>query len=197
MKFLTLDFETSGLNAQYDYILQVGAAVMDDEGNVEQTFSRRITPPAKLKVSLEAIAVQMGDVTPDTLKTWYSRLVNDSGSSRDVFLEFQAWVKEHEAGSMPVVAWNAAFDHGFWGQWMFAQKAVANGSVISPTWICAMAEAQNRPLGVRTYGLDMVARAVGAGERPKAHDALIDAVLAGTVYGRLLRGIYSAEQVTA
>ncbi len=196
-KFLALDFETGGLNPIYDGILQVGAAVMDETGMVHDQFTCRITPSAKLYMKLEAIEAQSGEITPASIAKGYKTITTNTLSSIEAFIAFRDWVNAGEYGKLPVVAWNASFDHGFWGNWIKQNNFRANGSVLSPTWICAMMEARNHPLGLRNYGLDIVAACVGAGERPKAHDALVDAVLAGTVYGRLLRGIYSAEQVTA
>lgn len=197
MKFLTLDFETSGDNPVYDYILQVGAAVMDETGMVHDQFTCRITPRQKMKMKLEAIESQSGEITPESIAKWYRTITTNTISSIEAFIAFRDWVADGNYVQYPVVGWNAHFDHAFWGNWLFQNNFRANGSVLSPTWICAMMEARNHPLGLRNYGLDIVATCVGAGDRPKAHDALVDAVLAGTVYGRLLRGIYSAEQVTA
>lgn len=185
-KFLALDFETSGLSNQYDQILQVGAAVMDLGGNVLETYTTRITPFAKFSIKLDALSAQVGEITPESLADWY-RKVSDAPTSIEAFVDFMAWVQKHEAGRLPVVAWNAGFDRAFWSQWRFQNSKRVTGPGLSPTWVCAMETAMDHPAtkGMPSYSLDSVLRYIGMDARPAAHDALGDAILAGTVYARL------------
>ena len=185
MKYLALDLETSGLASTYDQIFQIGAAVMDSDGNVTDTFSKRIHPHAKTKFSIESLQVQWGEITPDTLKAW-AETVLKAETSIQVFEQFRDWAAPYS--KLPVIAWNANFDRAFFAQWRFQNKSRCVGtSVLSPVWICAMETAMNCPIHAgKSMGLDNIALHYGM-TRSEAHNALEDAVLAGMVYNRLIK----------
>jgi len=158
---------------------------MDSDGNVFETYTERISASEKFKISLEAMRIQVGELTKDSVWSFFEPLINGK-SSKQVFEEFRDWVKPHS--DLPVVAWNAAFDKAFFTQWRFQNKVRTLGtSVLSQHWICAMETAMNCPVHAgKSFGLDNIALAYGM-TRSEAHNALEDAVLAGMVYNRLIK----------
>lgn len=193
MKVVALDLETSGLSSQYDQILQIGAVVMDDGEIVGTPFYERIRPFEKFKVSLEAAGAQIGSPEdPDfgtNLGAWLSGLMA-APTSRDVFIKMLEWSESLGLESVPVVAHNAGFDKGFFSQWRNLYRVATAGSpVLGPTWICTMELAMTKraELGIKKFGLDVVAAALGLPARSDAHDALQDAILCGQAYYQLIK----------
>lgn len=186
-RVLAVDVETTGLNSQFDYITQIGAVIMEDGNIIGDPFYSRIAPNlAKAKLSLEAIAVQSGDLTTEEgfdaavalMKAWTT-----SPSAKDVALEFATWMGDD---SPPLLAFNAAFDTGFLSQWHFQQKAAFRSAYFSPITVDPMQLAKRIYPGGKSYNLDAVLVLCGLPPRPKAHDALQDAILAAQCYFILL-----------
>lgn len=191
--FIAFDLETSGLSSTYDSVMQIGAAVYHDGQPTGEVFNRHISlAGTKAKLSLEAIEVQTGlDLaTPEgaqAVVAELNRMMTGEGRNK-VVQDFSTWGKEVGAAGLPVVAWNASFDHGFYAQMVFHSRTVVKTPILSPMWICAMELAKHRG-GFRSYKLADVARELGVGEQLKAHDALADAALAGDAYLKLLEGL--------
>jgi DNA polymerase-3 subunit alpha (Gram-positive type) len=182
-RILAIDVETTGLNSQYDYITQIGAVVMEDGNIAGEPFYTRVQPNlGKAKISLEALAVQSGDITTpegfkaatDLMQAWV-----DAPSAKDVAALFATWLGTTPP---PTVAFNAGFDMGFLSQWVFQQKASFGKTNLSPITICPMVMAKAVYPGGKQYNLDAVLILCGLPQRPKAHDALQDAILAGQAY---------------
>lgn len=189
-RILALDFETTGLSSMYDYITEVGAAVMDD-GEIVDCFTARIQPGEKFKLDSGAIAIQAGDLkTPEgreKVGQWLGRLF-EAPVSREVAVTFVEWLKRHEAHKLPIVAHNAPFDTGFLNQWIFQQRAVfGKEPQFSPVSICTMALAKLAYPGGGSYNLDAVAALAGLPPRNPVHAAASDAVMAGKAYFALVK----------
>lgn len=192
MRVVALDLETTGLSSQYDQILQIGVAVMERGEVIGEPFYTRVQGSVKLKISLEALDAQIGVLSapdgPDRLAEWY-RLVMDAPSSRDVAVAFRAWAEAMECARYPVVAHNASFDYAFCANWWGFQQRVLFGyrSPLSPMWICTkeLAQQDERFTGMKSFGLDQVAKVLDLPPRPAEHDALQDAILAGKVFHAL------------
>lgn len=187
-RILALDFETTGLVAAYDYIVQIGAAVMEGDAVVD-VFQSRVRPnPDKFKITMAALAVQVGDLNAEgageKLQEWFSATL-EADEAKDVAKAFAAWIAQHNAHTLPVVAHNAAFDHAFYGQFAHQQRKVLTPR-LSPIWICTKELAQAKLPGADSYSLDACLLAMGLPSRPGAHDALQDAILAGLLYDKLL-----------
>jgi DNA polymerase III epsilon subunit-like protein len=188
---IAIDLETSGANNLYDQILQVACVRMRGEEVVGTPFSMRVKPLARFKISLEALEAQVGDLDGDSIKNWWEALQEDGVESKTAMSELIAWAEEHEAAKYPNVAHNASFDWSFIHKWEFTYRVMCgNKSPLSPRWICTLAMAQQHPHfeGAKKFGLDVVCQGLGLPPRPKAHDALQDALLAGRVYHRLRTG---------
>lgn len=191
-RILALDFETTGLSSMYDYITEVGAAIMED-GQILDLFTARIQPGDKFKLDSGAIAVQAGDLkTPEgreKVGQWLSRLFQ-APVSREVAVDFVAWLRKNKAHECPIVAHNAPFDLGFLNQWMYQQRAsFGKEPAISPISICTMALAKQAFPGGASYNLDAVAVLAQLPPRDPVHAAASDAVMAGNAYFALVKAL--------
>jgi DNA polymerase III epsilon subunit-like protein len=191
---LALDLETSGLSTQYDQILQIGAAIVTSEGEIVSEFSARIQPTDKFKISLEALAVNGGDLkTEDGREQAYeflSGLFEEAKVAKEVAADLRAWADEHNAWEYSVVAHNASFDWGFWANFEFQQRtALQKRAVFGHSWTDTMALARQLMPGAGGYGLDACLLACKLERRDAVHNALEDARLAAMLYFRLKNGI--------
>jgi DNA polymerase III epsilon subunit-like protein len=190
-RYIALDVETSGLNSTYDQIMQIAVVPMERGEIVGDPYYTRILPSSKFSIKREALEVQAGEVTGDTLKEWWDSLTRDGVESREAMSGLIEWSRAGNYGGLPVVAHNASFDWGFVNQWIFIWRVMAGQkSPLGPWWICTKTLAQNHSHfeGCKKFGLDVVAAGCGLPPRPKEHDALQDAILAGQVYHRLTTG---------
>ena len=190
-QYVALDLETSGLSPQYDQVLQVAVVPMEAGQIIGEPYYKRVLPLDKFRISREALAAQIGEVTPDTLKKWWEDITRDGEESREVLEGLRQWALDGGYDALPVVAHNASFDWGFFNQWVYIWRVrMGHRSPLGPLWICTKETAQRHPhfAGARSFNLDIVSQGLGMPPRPKAHDALQDAILAGQVYHALTSG---------
>jgi DNA polymerase III epsilon subunit-like protein len=190
-KIVAIDFETGGLSPQYDPILQVGAVVMDREGPVGDPFYTPVKPNMeKLKISLGALSVQVGDMTTSAgvsaFGDWLQGL-HAAPSSQEVANQLVEWARKVGARNIPNVAQNAAFDYGFFSSWQFQQKSAFSRGSLCPVWIDTIEMARQLYPGgpPQGYGLDALCLLLDLPKREGAHNALQDAILCGQVYFKL------------
>lgn len=196
-RIVALDTETTGLSSMYDKLRQIAAVVMEDGQAVSEPFYSYVgCDPRKMSLRLEALQVTCGDVSTEdgakNLQAWILQGLN-APEPPVVAREFAAWSELVGAKDYPVVAHNAHFDHAFVEQWRFNNWRVFAVPPLSPVWICTLTLSQALHPDEKKHGLDEVCKRFGLAERPGAHDALTDALLAGAVYHRLT----TDAQVTA
>lgn len=189
---LCLDFETSGVVSEYDHITRIGAAVMQD-GDVCATFDTRLQLPASAKISLAALACNIGKFSgqPDEWKNVGKGLKTmfEAPDKRVAAQEFGIWLADNGGFDLPVIAYKASFDHAFF------DKSLASFTTIfrpmHPVWIDVLALAKRVLNGkLKSYTLDSVLDVLGLPSRSQsAHDPAEDAVLCGKVYFNLLQRI--------
>jgi len=193
VKFVALDLETSGLNSQYDQINQIGLALFDN-GQIVDAYSATMRASGKYKISIDALTVQIGMPPEDVTQSeaWFEK-VNEflrtrmyGTEGREVATQIRDWSERNQANTLPVVAINASFDHAFFAEWVFRQRAVFKTPPLGYQWHCAMALAKLKMPGQKKYSLDICLLAAGLPPRPSAHDALADAIAAGQLYNYLM-----------
>ena len=180
-RILVLDFETTGLNSQYDYIMQIGAVVMDN-GAVVDSFSERISMEGtEAKISLKALAVQGGDIKSNVAGA--IELMFSGDQKATVFHRFFDWCKKNDTVNLPVVGQNAIyFDSGFWSQLNFQCRGIHKGeAILGPLWI------DTKDLATRLFpgskvNLDAICQNCGIPPRTEGHDALDDCLRTGHVF---------------
>lgn len=187
-RIIALDLETTGFSSMYDYVTQIGAVVMENGIPTEQTFFYNVQPNlSKFKISLDALAAQVGDMNDDDFAQkaadWLKGL-KDRPSAKETAAALSEWCSAVGAGGLPVVAHSAAFDLGFIQQWSFSYRS-GLPSWLSPVWIDTK-EMAARVIGPKgNYGLDAVCARFDMPKRAGGHNALQDAILCGQVYARL------------
>lgn len=182
-RVLALDVETSGLVSRYDQITEIGCAVMEGGAVQSDPFQSRVRLAASQKISLDALAVQAGDLEDwkqigKSLKALY-----DAPQAKDVVQELASWSELTGAKDLPVVTYNAAFDWSFVAEKFGAFSSIGGHAMFSPVWICAMVLFTRVVPGKRA-NLDLACRTLGIPEREGelGHSALQDAIKAGQVY---------------
>jgi DNA polymerase III epsilon subunit-like protein len=190
-RYVAIDLETSGLNSTYDQILQVAVVPMESGQIIGDPYYTRVLPGSKFRISREALETQVGETDGDALKAWWEKLHSDGLESRAAMQGLIDWARDGEYRDLPVVAHNASFDWGFFSQWVFIWRVMCgHRSPLGPAWLCTKEIAQGHEhfKGAKSFSLDLVSQALGLPLRPKGHDALQDAILAGQVYHALTGG---------
>lgn len=180
-RIMVLDFETTGLNSQFDYVMQIGAVIMQD-GHVVDSFSERISMDGtEAKISLKALAVQGGDIRENVGRAIELMFSGDDKAS--VFKRFFDWCKKNETRNLPVVGQNAIyFDSGFWNNLSFQCRGIHKGEpILGPLWIDTKDMATRLFPGSKV-NLDAICENCGIPPRTEGHDALDDCLRTGQVF---------------
>lgn len=93
--YVVFDFETTGFNAEFDTIIEIGAVKIKN-GEIIDRFDELINPNVKLRNEI----IELTHITDDMLK--------DKRSEKEVVSDFIKWF-----GNCPMVAQNARFDVSF------------------------------------------------------------------------------------
>ncbi len=185
-KILAIDVETTGLVSAYDYITEIGAAVMVGEHVVDTFESKFKVNIAKMKV--EAINIQVGDVMQESnhekLIEWIKG-VSSAPEAREVAEAFAEWGAKHKIYTLPNVAYNASFDFGFVSNWLFQQRGASEKPIMSPTWVDVAGMYRSIHGSKAKSKLDDALDTLGIEFSRNFHNALDDAILCGIVYSRL------------
>lgn len=191
MKYLALDFETSGKTPGVNQAISLGVAVMDGE-EVIASQEWRIGPKRHYKTNqierqYDVVALQVSGIT------W--RSITEAPSPEQVVREMHAFAKEHDCKELPIVAFNAAFDFSFYTDLLFIAGEYDRGrNAFFPAWPpfvggwhCAMLKAKDKVPGLSDYKLDTVCAHYGLSRSATAHGALEDCILAGRIYSELTK----------
>lgn len=191
-RVLAIDFETSGLVARYDQVMEIGCVLMEDGQIIGEPFHSRIRLSMTQKVSLESLGKHYAAL--DSKEAWKEvgralKAMYDAPEAKEVLQSFAWWVRLQNAAHTPVVAYNAAFDYGFYSEKFTCFTTIEGGCILGPVWICAMDLVKHVMPGSRRYSLDATLAALSLPPREVgvAHSALQDAILAGRVYFELRR----------
>jgi len=188
---LALDFETSGLDPQRNAPISLGIAVMDGSEIVDR--QEWIIGPThhwktgKVERSYEIAALEVSGIT------WCR--IKKAPHPKTVLREVADFISKNDARRLPIVAFNAAFDHSFWstllnlgGDWHPSKKGVWQQpkSPLLGGWVCAR-ELAKEYLTLDNYSLNDVAGAMQMARSSDLHGALEDAILAGQIYHQFER----------
>ena len=186
MKFVALDFETSGLQPGTHAPVELGCALFED-GNVLSEFRTLIAPPVykdRISRAYDVVALEISGLS------W--KAIKSAPTPRQVCTDLLAWANENDARDLIVVAFNAPFDFAWYSDLLFLGGAWNNQSKRFETfqppftgpWHCARLLAV-RNLDLNSYTLDAVAAHFDLRRHSALHGALEDAALAGHVYSCL------------
>ena len=181
MRFVALDFETSGLDPMQCAPVSLGVALMDGEEPVA-THEWIIAPTyrdGKITRRYEVGALRVSGLTMEQIE--------GGTHPRDVIRDLYHWAHDLGAERFPVVAYNAPFDFAFYGQLIYLAGMPALVPLVGP-WQCARLLAMQTYSGLQTYTLDAMLRKHGLAREGTLHGALEDAILAGKLYSRMVGG---------
>lgn len=199
MRFIALDFETSGLDPKRHAPVTLGVAVFEN-GEVVASQEWLIAPPKDGKGNInreyDVSALEISG------KTW-KEIKNDGLSATMALSYLSTFVSEHGCQDVTVVAFNAPFDFAFYSEMIFMaggwnQHERRFEQFVSPLagpWQCARMLALHR-LGeskLSRWNLDTVAGHFGFARETETHGAEMDAILAGRIYATLT-GVGGKEQ---
>ncbi len=188
-RFLCYDTETSGLQPSECAPVQIGVALMEDTGEVVDTFERIISPPKHWKTgrvsrTYDVYALKVSGLT--------LKQIEAGATCAEVCRDLRNWAANHLARDLPIVGWNVSFDFAFYrelcmlgGDWDPNTRGkwdVAKPPLVGP-WHCAMQLAQDR-LELPDYKLETAAKHFGL-EQKEPHSAMDDSVLAGWLWLKL------------
>ncbi len=161
--FVAFDLETTGLNAQTDRIIEIGAVLMQNGQEIDR-FQTFVDPHRKL----ERVTTDLTGITDGMLK--------GAPNIEDVLPEFLKFV-----GDRPVVAHNADFDTGF-----IRAACKQAGMAYNLTSVDTLILSQVLLNGMKQHKLNMVAEALNLPEF-QHHRAADDAVTCGLIMSRFMK----------
>lgn len=183
MRFLAVDFETSGLDPQKNAPVSMGVALFDD-GVLLEEKEWLIGPKmrdGKVQRSYEVQALLIS-------QTSWKDIVNASPPGQ-ICQEITEFADFYQLRHIPIVAFNAPFDLSFYsallfdaGNWNHQEQCfdAFKPPFVGP-WHCARLlafEAVTLP----KYSLDAVAAHFNMQRVGKGHGAMEDAVMAGRIF---------------
>lgn len=198
-RYLGLDFETSGLDSKRHAPVSLGLAVFES-GEVIDRSEWLIGPPTDKKGSIsreyDVAALQMSRYT------WPR--IQKAPTPAQICSELAAFVKAHDGTYLPVVAFNAPFDLGFYSELLYLsggwnqieRRFEGFPPPLVGGWYCARLLA-SRTISCERFNLDTVAAHFGLSRTSETHGAVEDAVLAGQIWWRLQALRHGTEEVAA
>lgn len=189
-RFLALDFETSGTSKDRNQPVSLGLAVMD--GDVVEACHEWLIAPKRHYKTDRIIRNYDVEALEVSRYTW-PQIKREGIDCHETCKQVARWSFENKARMLPIVAFNAEFDFGFWRTLMylgdvFDERTRTRKAFVSPLlggWNCAMQLAQWNIAGLENYQLDTVASHFDLAREGEKHSAVEDAVLAGRIYHRL------------
>lgn len=195
MRYLALDFETSGHTPGHHAPVSLGVCLMV-AGEPVDGKEWLISPPRdrkgriKREYSIPALEVS---------GTSWPRLKREGFTAIEVVRELDVFAREHGATELPIVSFNAAFDLAWYADLLFLAGSRINGAFRIPEspllgpWHCAYMRART-VLRLKSFSLDDVSAAFTLERASDRHGALEDAILAGRVWWKLVSGALAAHQ---
>jgi len=175
-EFVAFDLETTGLSAQNDVIIEIGAVIYRD-GEIYDRFQSFVNPHQRLTQKI----IDLTGITDDMLKD-----ASDIEEVLPKFLDF--------CGERPLAAHNADFDVGF-----VLAACGKLGISYEPTYVDTLIMAQNMLPDLKAHKLNIVADALSLPEF-NHHRAVDDAVTVAHMLRRFTemlaeRGVTTLSQI--
>lgn len=166
MRFVSLDFETTGTDSRTDRIIQVGA-VRVDRGEVNDSFTSYVSYPGKLPVRVKRLT----GIVEEHLK--------DAPRCSEVLRDLLSFI-----GKDPVIAHNAPFERAF----LEAELSRAKIPLPEIEFIDTVEFSRLAYPDMQVHRLDAMALALGV-PLPRHHDAMSDALTCGLLFLKLRDGL--------
>ncbi len=189
MRFIALDFETSGLKPGEHAPVTLGVALMDGPDVIDSREWLLATPTDKngrVNRAYDVVALEISG-------TSWTRIKREGESHAKVCKDLGDFSLQHGARHLTVVAFNAPFDFAWYSDLLFLagswnQHLRKFETFLPPfagPWQCSRLMAVHALPGLDSYNLDTVASACGLSRSGETHGALEDAILAGRVFAHI------------
>lgn len=165
-EYVLFDTETTGLNCQYNRIIEIGAVVLKD-GQLKDKFDTFVNPQMRIPAKITELTG-----IDDTM-------VADAPSEEDALKSFFEFV-----GGRVLVAHNASFDMAF-----IVSAAKRHNIKIDFTYIDTLAISRAIYGDLKKYTLDKIADYLGLGQF-NHHRACDDAFMLGQIFRRMLSDLH-------
>ena len=162
MKFVALDFETSGTDPRTDRVIQVGAVKIED-GQVVARFSSFVASVRSIPVRVK----RMTGITEADLA--------GAPAAHEVMQDLLGFI-----GDSPIVSHNASFEQGF----IEAEASKAGIRLPELRYVDTVEFSRVACPDAHVHRLDSLASSLGI-PQPKHHDALEDAQTCASLYLKL------------
>jgi DNA polymerase-3 subunit epsilon len=159
-KFVVLDLETTGLSAQYNEIIEIGAILVDTQATQHLAFQTLVRPSVPIPRNITALT----GITQEMVD-------RDGVELTTALTQFVSFI-----GELPLVAFNAPFDMSF-----LEAAAARCGLSIGNPHSCALALARRAWPGLPSYKLSNLAK-LGNLPLDNAHRSIGDCERAAVVY---------------
>lgn len=192
MRFLALDFETSGLDPKRNAPVTLGVQLfVDGEPFGGACREWTVAPPrgkdGKVTREYDVVALKISGKT--------LAQIEQGMSAQDVCAELRQFARTYNAQFLPVVAFNAPFDFAFYsellfmaGSWNQAERRYEGfPPPLAGPWQCARMLAAVKAPEIGKYSLDSVSAHFGLSRSSEKHGALEDSVLCGRVFCELTK----------
>ncbi len=175
---VVFDFETTGLSARRDRVIEVGAVRLKD-GQIIEEFSAMVNPGI-------AIPARITEITGIT-----DAMVRDARPAAEVIPELLAFI-----GEAPVAAHNASFDTGF-----LREECRRIGLDSQPTVIDTLELSRRLYPQLKSHKLAAVCKSLGVSLK-NAHRAVHDARATAQALAKMLdaareKGVYTLAELAA
>lgn len=160
-ELVILDFETTGLSADYDRVIEVGAVIVRG-GQIIDSFAQLMDPGQ----SIPPFITSLTGISPAMIK--------GQPSPKTVMPRLKTFM-----GNRPILAHNASFDRRF----LHAEMARANLQVENPM-LCSLLLSRRLLLDVKNHKLGTLAAYFNI-ETGRAHRALDDVKVTAEVWAQL------------
>lgn len=192
MKFLAIDFETSGTDPQQNAPVSLGVAACEDMGGTLQVHDKKewlIKPPTHYKTGA---ITRCYDERAAAIHGYSMQYLIENGTDVGVVCQGLAdFIVRNGLKGRPSAAYNMPFDASFLSTLMFlagdfdrhSQAFRPFTNPISGTWFDVMSMAQR--LTIPDKKLDTVATHLGLSRSTDMHGALEDAILCAECLVRL------------
>ena len=178
MEVVVLDFETTGLSCDRHRVIEIGAVILNREGEVIKTFQTLCNPPLVKK--LPNMIIKLTGITDKMLIGQPS-----TASAMESLYHF--------VGNRPIIAHNASFDSKF----LIAEMKRINRTIFNQ-FLCTLLISRRLLITAQSYKLSRLKEFINfkADINHKDHRALDDVLVTVALWNHLLAQLISTHCIS-
>lgn len=176
-RIIAFDTETTGLDPKTDHIIEIGAAVFENQHDPSDSFSTLINPGMHIPEG----ATKVNHITDE--------MVALAPTEKDAINAFTSFLQKYTTDELPLilVAHNATFDIAF-----LEEAFKRAGTEIKGVYVDTLAASRNVVRDLNNYKLGTLAEHFNI-KNPAAHRALGDAETVGHLFRHLLSTVLNEK----